>query len=299
MYQKWVPASRRLGGAARRGGQVHRSGGGEARARGARARRSQHHGRQVVRRGCCCGGGGERGRVRVGRGQCGRVCLQRGAGRPVARALLVRAQAGQLRVGALAHLALIGALARVQAHVVAQRGRLAETAVAEAAHEGLVQRVDAHVRAQVAAGVETSVADDAAHAARGAGRGVRRVEVLWQRAGRMRDPRRRREGKRAARLAPTPAAPRPRVLTPLKIVGHTAPRAPRGCDCGLISVTLHQDPTCEDLVTWPQETLAFSSEKRVGRGKRISEFQTSQDYVQRPCLTKQKAGESGGVVGAW
>lgn len=293
MYQKWVPGSTRLGGA-RRGGQVHRSGGGEARARGARARRSQHHGRQVVRRGCCCGSGGERGRVRVGRGQCGRVCLQRGAGRPVARALLVRAQAGQLRVGALAHLALIGALARVQAHVVAQRGRLAEAAVAEAAHEGLVQRVDAHVRAQVAAGVETSVADDAAHAASGAGRGVRRVEVLWQRAGGTRDPRRRREGKRAARLAPTPAAPGPRVLTPLKIVGHTAPRAPRGRDCGLIAVTLHQDPTWEDLVTWPQETLAFSSEKweaiRVGRGKRTSEIQTSQDYVQRPCLTKQKAG---------
>lgn len=54
--------------------------------------------------------------------------------------------------------------------MVAQRGRLAKAAVAEAAHEGLVQRVDAHVRAQVAAGVETSVTDDAAHAARGAGR---------------------------------------------------------------------------------------------------------------------------------
>lgn len=107
--------------------------------------------------------------------------LQRGAGWPVARALLVRAQAGQLRISALAHLALVGTLARVQAHVVAQRGRLAEAAVAEAAHEGLVQRVDTHVRAQVAARVEAAVADDAAHAARGTGRGVGRVEVLWWR----------------------------------------------------------------------------------------------------------------------
>lgn len=148
--------------------------------RGGAGARSQHHGGQVVRGG---GGGGERGRVRVRRGQRGRVRLQRGAGRPVARALLVGAQAGQLRVGALAHLALVGALARVQAHVVAQRGRLAEAAVAEAAHEGLVQRVDAHVRAQVAARVEAAVADDAAHAARGARRRVRRVEVLWPRGG--------------------------------------------------------------------------------------------------------------------
>lgn len=157
-------------------GRAGARGGGRAGA----ARRSQHHGRQVVRGGGS-GGGGERGRVRVRRGQRGRVGLQRGAGRPVARALLVRAQAGQLRVSALAHLALVGALARVQAHVVAQRGRLAEAAVAEAAHEGLVQRVDAHVRAQVAARVEAAVTDDAAHAARSARGRIRRVEVLWPR----------------------------------------------------------------------------------------------------------------------
>ncbi|KAK2120467.1 hypothetical protein P7K49_001853, partial [Saguinus oedipus] len=73
------------------------------RARGARGRagaraHSQHHGRQVVRGGGGGGGGGgERGRVRVRGWQRGRVRLQRGAGRPVARALLVCAQAGQLR----------------------------------------------------------------------------------------------------------------------------------------------------------------------------------------------------------
>lgn len=66
-------------------------------------------------------------------------------------ALLVRPESCQLRVGALAHVALVGALAGVQAHVVAQRGRLAEAPVAEATREGFVQCVDAHVRAQVAA----------------------------------------------------------------------------------------------------------------------------------------------------
>ena len=85
-------------------------------------------------------------------------------GRLVPGALLVRAQPGQLGVGALAHVALVGTLTRVQAHVVAQRGRLAEAAVAEAADEGLVKRVDAHVGAQVATRVEAPVADHAAHA---------------------------------------------------------------------------------------------------------------------------------------
>ena len=85
---------------------------------------------------------------------------------PVPGALLVRTQPRQLGVGRLAHVALVGPLACVQAHVVAQGGRLAEAAVAEAADEGLVQRVDAHVGAQVAAGVEAAVADDAAHAPR-------------------------------------------------------------------------------------------------------------------------------------
>lgn len=66
-------------------------------------------------------------------------------------ALLVRAETCQLRVRALAHVALVGALAGVQAHVVAQCGRLAEAAVAKATCEGFVQCVDAHVRAQVAA----------------------------------------------------------------------------------------------------------------------------------------------------
>lgn len=107
----------------------------------------------------------------------------------VPRALLVRPQARQLRVRALAHLALVGPLAGVQPHVVAQRGRLAEAAVAEATHEGLVQRVDAHVGAQVAAGVEAPVADHAAHPARrdggrgAGGRPVRGVGVIWRRGG--------------------------------------------------------------------------------------------------------------------
>lgn len=101
-------------------------------------------------------------------------------------ALLVRPQACELRVRALAHLALVGPLAGVQPDVVAQRGRLTEAAVAEAAHEGLVQRVDAHVGTQVAAGVEAAVANDAAHATRGdGGRGARRcaiggVRVIWR-----------------------------------------------------------------------------------------------------------------------
>ena len=215
--QRRVRRPRAARSASREGEQPRRAPRRAGRRRRARAgagapRRSQHHGRQVVRGGGSGGGGGERGRVRVRRGQRGRVGLQSGAGRPVARALLVGAQAGQLRVGALAHLALVGALARVQAHVVAQRGRLAEAAVAEAAHEGLVQRVDAHVRAQVAARVEAAVADDAAHAARGARRRVRRVEVLWPRgrgpggqAGRGRE--------RAASLEP--AQPRPVLPVPV------------------------------------------------------------------------------------
>lgn len=88
----------------------------------------------------------------------------RGADRRlVSCALLVRSEARQLRVRALAHLALVGPLAGMQSDVVSERGRLTEAAVAEAAHEGLVQRVDAHVGAQVAAGVEAAVANDAAH----------------------------------------------------------------------------------------------------------------------------------------
>lgn len=107
----------------------------------------------------------------------------------VPRALLVRPEARELRVRALAHVTLVGPLAGVQPDVVPQRGRLAEAAVAEAADEGLVQRVDAHVGAQVAAGVEAAVADDAAHATRcdgGGGRGaggraVAGVRVIWER----------------------------------------------------------------------------------------------------------------------
>lgn len=107
----------------------------------------------------------------------------------VPRALLVRAQPGQLRVGRLADVALVGPLAGVQPDVVPQRGRLAEAAVAEAADERLVQRVNAHVRAQVAAGVEAAVANDAAHPARGGGGDGRRrtgrgplggVGVVWE-----------------------------------------------------------------------------------------------------------------------
>ncbi len=114
---------------------------------------SEHHRGDVAQQ---CG-------MRGGRRRCARV---RSAG-SVSRTLLMRAQAGQLRVCALADGALVRALAGVQTHVVTQRGGLAEAAAAEAAHEGLVQRMDAHVRAQVAPGVEAAVADDAAHAARG------------------------------------------------------------------------------------------------------------------------------------
>ncbi len=118
---------------------------------------SEHHGGDVAQQ------------CRMGSGRSLRV---RSAG-SVSRTLLMRAQAGQLRVCALADGALVRALACVQTHVVAQRGGLAEAAAAEAAHEGLVQCVDAHVRAQVTPGVEAAVADDAAHAARG-GRGGQR-----------------------------------------------------------------------------------------------------------------------------
>lgn len=62
-------------------------------------------------------------------------------------AFLVRPQACELRVRALTHLALVGALAGVQPDMVTQRGRLTKAAVAEAAHEGLVKRVNAHVGA--------------------------------------------------------------------------------------------------------------------------------------------------------
>jgi len=113
-------------------------------------------------------------------------CVRR---RFVPRALLVRPEARQLRVGAMTHVTLVGPLPGVQAHVVSEGGRLAEAAVAEAADERLVQSVDAHVGAQVAAGVEAAVADDAAHPTggdRGGGRGARGralagVGVLWQR----------------------------------------------------------------------------------------------------------------------
>lgn len=119
----------------------------------------------------------------MGHGQGGRVSLQGGVGGPVASAFLVRPQPGELRVGTLANLALVGPLAGVQADVVAEGGGLAEAAVAEAADEGFVQGVDAHVGAQVAAGVEAAVADDAAHAARGAGPRLHRVEILWGQQG--------------------------------------------------------------------------------------------------------------------
>lgn len=74
-----------------------------------------------------------------------------GAGWSVPGTFLMCTESSQLRVCALAHVALVGALSGVQAHVVAQRGRLAEAPVAEATHEGFVQCVNAHVRAQVAA----------------------------------------------------------------------------------------------------------------------------------------------------
>lgn len=119
----------------------------------------------------------------MGNGQGGRVSLQGGVGGPMTGTFLVRPQPGELGVGTLANLALVGPLTGVQADVVTEGGGLAEATVAEAAHERLVQGVDAHVGAQVAAGVEAAVADDAAHAARGAGSCLHCVEVLWEQQG--------------------------------------------------------------------------------------------------------------------
>lgn len=104
--------------------------------------------------------------------------LQGSVGWTVPGAFLVSPEAGQLRVGALADLALVGPLSGVEPDMVAQGGGLAEAPVAEAADEGLIQGVDAHVGAQVAAGVEAPVADDAPHAANGADPGFGHVEVL-------------------------------------------------------------------------------------------------------------------------
>jgi len=140
-----------------------------------RAGASQHHGGDVM---------GQRGGM--GHGQGRRVSLQGGVGGPMASAFLMRPQPGELGVGTLANLALVGTLAGVQADVVAEGGGLAEAAVAEAAHEGLVQGVDAHVGAQVAAGVEAAVADDAAHAPRRAGARLHGVEILWGQQGMVR-----------------------------------------------------------------------------------------------------------------
>lgn len=122
----------------------------------------------------------------MGHGQGRRVSLQGGVGGPMAGAFLVCPQPGELGVGTLANLALVGTLAGVQADVVAEGGGLAEAAIAEAAHEGLVQGVDAHVGAQVAAGVEAPVADDAAHAPRRAGPRLHCMEVLWGQQGTVR-----------------------------------------------------------------------------------------------------------------
>lgn len=105
--------------------------------------------------------------------------LQGPVGRTVPSAFLVRPEAGQLRIGALADLAFVGPLSGVKPDVVAEGGGLAETAVAEAADEGFVQGVDPHVGTQVAAGVEAAVADDAAHAAHGVDPAFDQVEVLW------------------------------------------------------------------------------------------------------------------------
>lgn len=125
---------------------------------------SQDHGGDVVHQ---RGWVGHRGHL----GGWGGVCLVEahhhspGTTGPVSGALLVRPQSCQLRVGTLAHVALVWPLASVQAHVVAQGGRLAEAPIAKATYKGLVQGVDAHVGTQVAARVEAPVADDAAHTA--------------------------------------------------------------------------------------------------------------------------------------
>lgn len=77
--------------------------------------------------------------------------LQGGVRWPVPGTLLMGTQPGQLGIGTLADLALVWALASVEAHMVAQSGGLAEAAVAEAADKGLVQCVDAHVGPEIAA----------------------------------------------------------------------------------------------------------------------------------------------------
>lgn len=119
------------------------------------------------------------------------------------------------------------------------------------------------------------------------------MEVLWQR-GRNAGPTAQAGGKESSPISTHAGCSWSPCTHSLEDSGSHSPVGAAGRDCGIIAVTLHQDPTWEDLVTGPQETLAFSSEKweavRGGRGKCISEFQTSQDYVQRPCLTKQKAG---------
>lgn len=131
-------------------------------------------------------GGRVRNLCQLRRWRRGRMSLQAHyrpcAGRPVPGALLVCPQPCQLGICALADVALVGALSRVEAHMVTESGWLAKAAVAETADEGLVQSVYAHVGAQVTAGVEAAVADDAAHTAgsreRGSRGGVAQVKII-------------------------------------------------------------------------------------------------------------------------
>lgn len=119
---------------------------------------SEHHGGDVMHQRRVWNG------CHLGRWRRRLPALRLCAGRSVSGALLVRAQARQLRVRALADVTLVGSLAGVEAHVVAQGRGLAEATVAETADERFVQGVNAHVRAQVTARVEAAVTDDAAHA---------------------------------------------------------------------------------------------------------------------------------------
>ena len=87
---------------------------------------SEHHSGDVVDERHSRMGHGRRWRHLLGlsgKGALAGLCPTGRAGhRPMSGALLVCPEAGQLGVGALADVALVGPLAGVQAHVVAQRG---------------------------------------------------------------------------------------------------------------------------------------------------------------------------------
>ena len=79
----------------------------------------------------------------------------------MSRRLLMRSQAGELRVSEVANGTLVRFFARVQSRVVPKRRRLRKRLLAELALEWFLHSVDAHVRAQVASRVESPPAKSA------------------------------------------------------------------------------------------------------------------------------------------